>query len=127
MALTVGPLGQGWASVLRDTPGWGAGHYGGTGGMPRGSGRHPPHTVLSQAVRVALPSLLITPQQSWSLLEVSPRLRWMASPTYVVVLGGVAGGGPEEVLGELGFHQPVDFAALGAPCASSPPHPQVLT
>lgn len=49
------------------------------------------------------------------------------SPTYVVILGGVARGGPEEVLGELVLREPIDLAAVGAACASPPPHPQVLT
>lgn len=56
----------------------------------------------------------------------SRRLWGRASPTYVVILRGVAGGRPEEVLGELGLRQPIDFAALGAACASPLPHPQVL-
>lgn len=59
---------------------------------------------------------------------VSPRA-WgrRTSPTYVVILRGVARGGPKEVLGELVLREPVDLAAVGATCASPSPHPQVLT
>lgn len=45
-------------------------------------------------------------------------------PTCKVILGRVAGGGPQEVLGAPVLSKPVEFAALRA---SPPAHPQVLT
>ena len=66
--------------------------------------------------------------KAWEPGGASPRA-WgrRTSPTYVVILGGVARGGPEEVLRELVLWEPVGLAAVGAACASPPPHPQVLT
>lgn len=78
MALTVGLVGQGWASVSRDTPGW----VQGTAVAQEGCPEDLPHTALSQAVRVALPSLPITSPAVPEPAGVSPRLRrWCRLPT----------------------------------------------
>lgn len=107
MELTAGLVGAGQSqlSVLRATPGRGSGRQAGTGGMPVGLWRHPPDTVLPQAVRGAFPRLPITSPAVPELLE---RLHEDGGegkrlPTYVVILRGVARGRPQEVLRQLGL------------------------
>ena len=118
-----GPRGAGrpHPSVNAGHPGLGSGYRGGTAATLSWapcslelSGRLPLLPVTSPAAREPGGA----PPRGWG---------GRTSPTYVVILGRVARGRPEEVLGELVLREPVDFAALSATCASPPPHPQVLT
>lgn len=117
MELTTGcsdRWGQGSHSVLRATPGLRFGSHG--GGMPGWSVERPARYRALLGCQGA-PSLGLP-------APPPPGLRPRRWPTCKVILGRVAGGGPQEVLGAPVLSKPVEFAALRA---SPPAYPQILT